>query len=195
MGFIIFGTTSQFRRIYAQTIRKVCCCCCASRTKKNHQAHGGVEDVERRQTIGSGGGGSIQRHDVDVDGSLTGRRYPTYHCRVESDGARLEVAASGRIVAVRGPPELAKGSEPAKGSVKGSVKAVGALNKKEDTVVPAKPPQSQQDKDLIIARAQEVLARKSSVRLAQPWRTLGIDRQVERERGWGIDEGFVKETD
>lgn len=154
-----------------------------------------MEDVERRQTIGSGGGGSIQRHDVDVDGSLTGRRYPTYHCRVESDGARLEVAASGRIVAVRGPPELAKGSEPAKGSAKGSVKAVGALNKKEDTVVPAKPPQSQQDKDLIIARAQEVLARKSSVRLAQPWRTLGIDRQVERERGWGIDEGFVKETD
>ena len=65
----------------------------------------------------------------------------------------------------------------------------------KQSIFPAKPPQSQEDKDLIIARAQEVLARKSSVRLAQPWRTLGIDRQVERERGWGIDEGFVKETD
>lgn len=149
--------------------------------KGRHQNGGVADDVERRQTIGSGGGGGGRINGLGLSGSLSGRRYPTYHCRVESDGARLEVAASGRIVAVRGPPVKA---------IK-TGKTVQAVDKETHIAVPVE--KSQEDKDLVIARAQEVLARKSSVRLAQPWRTLGIDRQVERERGW--NDAFAKETD
>jgi len=168
MGFIIFGTTSQFRRVYAQSLRRLCCCCCCcgARGKKHQQHNGAADDVERRQTIGSGGGGGV------IGRSLSGRRYPTYHCRVESGGARLEMAASGRI-------QLAA--------------AAAAAANKETDVVGGPANQSQEDKDLVIARAQEVLTRKSSARLAQPWRTLGIDRQAEREQHW--NSAFAKETD
>jgi hypothetical protein len=37
-----------------------------------------------------------------------------------------------------------------------------------------------EDKNIVIARAQEVLQQRSTAKLEQPWRTLGIDRQVER---------------
>jgi hypothetical protein len=153
MGFIIFGTTSQFRRVYAQSLRKIFCCCGggAARKSKNDT----TDDVERRQTIGSGSSNAL-------NGRFSGR-YQTYHCRVESNGTKLEMGESGRIVAVR-----------------------------EEEVVPVPVVvKSQEDKDLVIARAQEVLARRSSVRLAQPWRTLGIDRQVEREQHWNA---FAKDT-
>jgi len=120
MGFIIFGTTAQFRKVYAQNVRKICCC--GGRKTKNS-----TEDVERVQ-IGRGGNG--------FSGRLSGR-FPTYHCRVESNGMKLEMGESGRIV-------------------------------------PA------EDKNLVIARAQEVLQQRSTAKLEQPWRTLGIDRQVER---------------
>jgi hypothetical protein len=154
MGFIIFGTTSQFRRVYAQSLRKIFCCCCggAARKSKNDT----TDDVERRQTIGSGSSNAL-------NGRLSGR-YQTYHCRVESNGTKLEMGESGRIVAVR---------------------------EEEVDVVPVPVVKSQEDKDLAVARAQEVLARRSSVRLAQPWRTLGIDRQVEREQHWNA---FAKEA-
>jgi hypothetical protein len=156
MGFIIFGTTSQFRHVYTQSLRKIFCCCCGGGAGGRKSQNAPTDDVERRQTIGSGGGSSNA-----LNGRLSGR-YQTYHCRVESNGPKLAMGESGRIVAV-----------------------------KEEEVVPVPVVQSQEDKDLAIARAQEVLERKSSVRLAQPWRTLGIDRQAEREQHWNA---FAKDT-
>jgi len=120
MGFIIFGTTSHFRRIYAQTLRRWICC--GDRKNKNN-----TEDVERSQAGGLNGAGI----------GLSGRR-PTYHCRVESLGANLQMGPSGRI----GP------------------------------VV--------EDKDQVIARAQEVLDQKATAKVQQPWRTLGIEPLYER---------------
>jgi hypothetical protein len=164
MGFIIFGTTAQFRQIYAQSLRKICCCCCAGRNK-DHQ-DGAADDVERQQTGGING--------IGLGRSLSGRYHPTYHCRVESDGARLEMAASGRIVAVK------EEAVPVKGAGK---------IKEEEVAPPART--ARQSEDLVIARAQKVLQQKSAARLQQPWRTLGIDRQAEREQHWNA---FVKDT-
>jgi hypothetical protein len=171
MGFIIFGTTSQFRRVYIQTLRRIFCCCCAGR-KKNSQ-NGGADDVERRQTIGGGFSG--------VGGSdLTGRGGPTYHCRVVSDGTRLEMAASGRIVAVGKDEDVVRVKE-------------AEVRAKEVEAPKAKPiAKAKEDEHLVIARAQKVLQQKSAARLQQPWRTLGIDRQAEREQHWNA---FVKDTE
>ena len=179
MGFIIFGTTSQFRRVYTQTLRRIFCCCCAGR--KKHQ-NGGADDVERRQTIGGSGGGG------GGGMNLTGRGGPTYHCRVVSEGTRLEMAATGRIVAV------SSSREDEDKHVKKHVRV------KEEEVVPGPSPpppppppvtkaRAAESEDLVIARAQKVLQQKSAARLQQPWRTLGIDRQAEREQHWNA---FVK---
>jgi len=184
MGFIIFGTTSQFRRVYTQTLRRIFCCCCASRKNRNHQ-NGGTDDVERRQTIGggfSGGSGGM---------NLSGRPGgPTYHCRVVSEGTRLEMAASGRIVAVSNSKE----------EQQVHVKHVKAKEEQQVHIKEVEVPQKakpvakarEDEQHLVIARAQKVLQQKSAARLQQPWRTLGIDRQAEREQHWNA---FVKDTD
>jgi hypothetical protein len=175
MGFIIFGTTSQFRRVYTQTLRRIFCCCSAGRKKHRN---GGTDDVERRQTIGGSGGGGL---------NLTGRGGPTYHCRVVSEGTRLEMAATGRIGAV---------SSSKKEEEVVNVKPTKHIKVKEEEVIPSTPPPvakaREDEQHLVIARAQKVLQQKSAARLQQPWRTLGIDRQAEREQHWNA---FVKDTD
>lgn len=80
MGFIIFGTTAQFRRIYAQTLRRVFCC----GARKNKKT---PDDLETARADGGAHG---------FGRGLSGRK-PTYHCRIESNGAKLEMGASGRI--------------------------------------------------------------------------------------------------
>jgi len=123
VGFIIFGTTAHFRRIYAETLRRAFCCGARRRNQNN------TDDLERA------------RADGGINGfgrGLSGRK-PTYHCRVESNGAKLdEMGPSGRI----GP--------------------VG------------------EDKERVLARAQEVIEQRAAAKLEQPWRTLGIEPIYER---------------
>ena len=80
IGFLVFGTTSYFRAIYAESIRHYCCCCAGSgprwqnrwRRKRNASSSSSfsdrdIEDGRSWQAMGNGRG-----------------RMPTYHCRVES---------------------------------------------------------------------------------------------------------------
>ena len=79
IGFLVFGTTCYFRKIYADSIRHYCCyCCCgiiggAGRWQKRNAsssssfAHGDIEDARSWQAMGNGRG-----------------RMATYHCRIES---------------------------------------------------------------------------------------------------------------
>jgi hypothetical protein len=78
IGFLVFGTTCYFRKIYAESIRHYCYCC------------GCVGGAERRKKR-DGSSLSPSFADRDVEGGRSwqamgnGRgRVPTYHCRIES---------------------------------------------------------------------------------------------------------------
>ena len=74
VGFLVFGTTSFFRQIYAESFRN-----CCGRRSKNSPKYTDEELADRRawRTMGS-----------DRD------RQPTYHCRVVSAGFK-EVELTG----------------------------------------------------------------------------------------------------
>ena len=103
IGFLVFGTTSTFRQIYAVRIRDyVCCCGCVSgggagwsrrgRRGNNHASSSSsssfreIEDGRSWQAMGNGRG-----------------RVATYHCRIESAAlGEVELTKFGRVVGKKG---------------------------------------------------------------------------------------------
>jgi hypothetical protein len=78
IGFLVFGTTSFFRKIYAQSFRDYC----GPRKNKAQLFDDERDDPRSWKALGSGGG-----------------RVPTYHCRVESGViAPVEMARLGHNV-------------------------------------------------------------------------------------------------
>jgi hypothetical protein len=78
VGFLVFGTTSHFRKIYVDSLRD----CCGRRKNKAPPFDDERDDPRSWKALGSGGG-----------------RMPTYHCRVESGGlAQVEMTRLGRCV-------------------------------------------------------------------------------------------------
>jgi hypothetical protein len=84
IGFLVFGTTSFFRKIYIDTLKHYCSCCCAgAKWQKRWQKH-------KHQNSSSSSKASFALGKDLEDGRSwqamgNGRgRMPTYHCRVES---------------------------------------------------------------------------------------------------------------
>jgi UPF0716 family protein affecting phage T7 exclusion len=78
IGFLVFGTTSFFRKIYTESLRE----CCGRRKNKAQLFDDERDDPRSWKALGSGGG-----------------RVPTYHCRVESGVvAQVELTRLERCV-------------------------------------------------------------------------------------------------
>lgn len=73
VGFLVFGTTSFFRKIYAESMRD----CCGRRKHNTRARDEEMQDVRTWKAMGSAKG------------------RPTYHCRVESLGGLGEVELTG----------------------------------------------------------------------------------------------------
>ena len=78
IGFLVFGTTCYFRKIYADSIRHYCCC-----------SSGCIGGAGRRRERNASSSSSSADRDIEDGRSWqamgNGRgRMPTYHCRIES---------------------------------------------------------------------------------------------------------------
>lgn len=75
VGFLVFGTTSFFRKIYAESLRD----CCGRRKAGIGAFEREMEDARSWSAMGNGRG-----------------RQATYHCRVQSVGNGMEGKRGGR---------------------------------------------------------------------------------------------------
>jgi len=86
IGFLVFGTTSFFRKIYMDSLRRYCCCCAGAKWQKHWRGR-----RHRQQNSCSSKASFALGKDKDLEDGRSwqamgnGRgRMPTYHCRVES---------------------------------------------------------------------------------------------------------------
>ena len=92
VGFLVFGTTSFFRGIYAESMRDCCCCGGGKGRRRGGRSATSLSSSDRREREAEDG------RSWNALGNGRGR-VQTYHCRVESAGlGEVELTGFGRVV-------------------------------------------------------------------------------------------------